>query len=212
MSDAKIKIINDQAKVVGEWAMPTSLSEIKIKPAVVHQVVVAYQANRRSDTAHTKNRSEVRGGGKKPWKQKGTGRARQGSIRSPQWIGGGVVFGPRNERNHVQRLPAKLKASATLMVVKDYLLNNRVTVLQAWPQSPKTKDFVAVFKNLALPKRKALVILSEQEKDLRRGLQNIKDVTLLAVKQFNMYDGLRRPQWLISQTALQELTKRLAIK
>ncbi|MFZ5390691.1 MAG: 50S ribosomal protein L4 [Patescibacteria group bacterium] len=209
MPDLKVSVLDNKGKTAGEIVLPKELEAIVIKPQVVHQVAVAYQANRRSDTAHTKNRSEVRGGGKKPWKQKGTGRARHGSIRSPLWVGGGVVFGPRNERDHSQSLPTKLKAVATAMVVKDYLASQKVTIVKDWPKADKTKVYAAFIKDLSLPKRKNLFLLSDKEKDLRRGFNNIPNLNLMSVRQFNVYDGLKMPHWVISETALQELLARV---
>ncbi|MBU1038802.1 50S ribosomal protein L4 [Patescibacteria group bacterium] len=209
MSDAKISILDNKGKSVGEVNLPEALQAVVVKPSVVHQVVVAYQANRRADTAHTKNRSEVRGGGKKPWKQKGTGRARHGSIRSPLWVGGGVVFGPRKQRDHSQSLPTKLKSAAAVMTVKDYLSAGRVTVVKAWPQADKTKVFVEIIKALAVPRKKYLLLLSDKEKALRRGFNNIPGANIMSVRQFNSYDGIKLPHWLISEDALQELMTRV---
>lgn len=206
MSLSASKILDQQGAAAGELAWPGALAKLAIKPAVVHQAVVAYMANRRRGTAHTKDRSEVAGGGKKPWKQKGTGRARHGSIRSPLWIGGGVTFGPRKDRNYTKRLPEKLKQQATAMVIKDYLTGGRVTIVAAWPETVKTKGMAEFFKTLKLTSpRGYLALLSDQEKSARRALQNLAPVTLMGVKQFNIYDGLSHRHWILSATAAKEL-------
>ncbi|MBI5733690.1 MAG: 50S ribosomal protein L4 [Candidatus Kerfeldbacteria bacterium] len=206
MPPVATKILNQQGVAVGELAWPAGLTKLVIKPVVVHQVAMAYAANRRQGTAHTKDRSEVAGGGKKPWKQKGTGRARHGSIRSPLWVGGGVTFGPRKERNYSQRLPEKLKQQATAMVIKDYLVDNRLTVVEAWPAGTKTKVLAEFFKTLKLTSAKPyLVLLTDEEKTLSRGLRNLANVVLMGVKQFNLYDGLRHRHWVLSQAAARQL-------
>ncbi|MFA4818798.1 MAG: 50S ribosomal protein L4 [Patescibacteria group bacterium] len=210
MSPAVIKILNHKGEAAGELAWTADFDKVVIKPTVVHQVVVAYAANHRQGSAHTKNRSEVAGGGKKPWKQKGTGRARHGSIRSPIWVGGGVVFGPRNTRNYGQRLPDKLKSLATAMVIKDYFATGRVTVLADWPTDSKTKVFSQLARDLKLTSRRPyLALLTDQEKTIRRGLQNLPNFEIMGTKQFNVYDGLSYRHWVMSRPAAEELLKRV---
>jgi len=114
-----VKVYNQEGKATGELELNAKHFGVKPDQALVHAVVVAQQANARRPIAHTKNRGEVAGGGKKPWKQKGTGRARQGSIRSPQWKGGGVVFGPRNIRNFSVKVNRKVKQKALFMALTD---------------------------------------------------------------------------------------------
>lgn len=205
---ALLSILNAEGAKVRELELPERMTAIKIKPDVIHQVVVAQAAGARAGTAHTKNRSEVSGGGRKPWKQKGTGRARHGSTRSPIWVGGGVVFGPRNTRNYVQRTPAKLKALAKFMVIADYMTSGRVTVVEKFPESLKTKDYASLLKGLAVrPGKKCLVLLTEGERALRRGFINLAGVEVMAVRQLNPYDGLRFPKWIVSAEGVEELFK-----
>lgn len=204
---SQIKILNAQGKAVKDFTLPSDLVEQKVKPAVVHQVVVAYAANRRANTAHTKTRGEVRGGGKKPWRQKGTGRARHGSTRSPIWVGGGVVFGPRSDRDYSQSLPGALKKQAKSMVVAEYFIAGKVIVVDELPQADKTKVFAKLLKDLKISGRRTLVLLTDKEKSLRRALGNLPGVEVMATKELNAYDGLRYPRWLVSEAGANELIK-----
>ena len=108
----KTEVYNQQGKKVGQTILPKEIFEVPMNADLVHQVFISHTANQRQNSAHTKNRGEVRGGGRKPWRQKGTGRARHGSIRSPLWKGGGVTFGPRNEKNWKKDIPKKMKRKA----------------------------------------------------------------------------------------------------
>src|SRR3989338_2583524 len=114
---AQVQIYNAAGEVVGNIELPDAIFAVESKPAVIHQVYVAQMANSREPWGHTKQRGEVRGGGKKPWKQKGTGRARHGSIRSPIWRGGGVGFGPRSEKVYARTIPKKMRAKALFMAL-----------------------------------------------------------------------------------------------
>ncbi len=208
MATSSLQVVDSKGQAVKQVELPSTVLERKVKPSVVHQVVVGYAANRRAGTAHTKDRSEVSGGGKKPWKQKGTGRARQGSIRAPQWVGGGVVFGPRNTRNYSHRLTDELKHSALAMVVADALRSGNVTVVDSFPTEPKTKVFAAFLKAVQpAGTKRSLVLLTEGEREMRRGLQNLPNTGVMAVKQLNAYDGLSFPRWVVSQLGLTELLK-----
>jgi large subunit ribosomal protein L4 len=203
-----ISIVNSEGQPVREFALPAGVTSFKVSPALVHQVAVGYASNKRAGTAHTKNRAEVSGGGKKPWKQKGTGRARHGSIRSPLWKGGGVTFGPRNERNYIKRTPQQLKKKALSMVVADYLLSGQVIVVNEFPQADKTKVFATLFRSLKIKTgKRILVLLLDKEKNLRRGLSNLPSVEIMGVKQLNAYDGLSVQQWLVSEAGLAQLIK-----
>ena len=204
---SQIKVLNTKGEEVKDFVVPASLLAQNIKPELVHQVVVGYAANRPARTVHIKTRAEVCGGGKKPWRQKGTGRARHGSIRSPLWVGGGVVFGPRNTRNYEQRLPTQLKNQAKKMVIADYVNSGKTMVVAEWPESAKTKEFALMFKALKISGRRTLVLLTDKEKSLRRALNNLPNVEVMAVKELNAYDGMRWPRWLVSEAGAAELIK-----
>lgn len=202
-----IKIFNVKGEAVKDYVLPEAIAKRVIKPGLVHQVVVAYAANRRAGTAHTKTRDEVSGGGKKPWRQKGTGRARHGSTRSPIWVGGGVVFGPRSTRNYEQGLSQELKTQAKTMVLADYLNSNKVFVVDTLPETTKTKEAANLLKGLKIYNRRVLVLLTKAEQPFRRALLNIKGVEVMAVREFNAYDGLRYPRWLVSEAGVKELAR-----
>ena len=146
---SKVNIYNQKAETVGELELDAKVFAVKPNEALVHQAVVAQLANERQVLAHTKDRSEVRGGGKKPWRQKGTGRARQGSIRSPQWIGGGIVFGPLKTRNFSLKINKKMKQKAMFMALSDKLASNDLIVLDNLEmKESKTKAFDLILTNL----------------------------------------------------------------
>lgn len=206
MANVSVPVLNSKGEAVRQVEVPAAVSSLKVKPVVVHQAVLAHTANQRTATAHTKTRSEVAGGGKKPWKQKGTGRARHGSIRSPLWIGGGVTFGPRNTRNYGHRLPQQVKKAALAMVVADYLTNGRVVVVESFPQVEKTKAMAEWLKALKLnPKQKYLVLLDDSERFAVRAMANLPHLTLMGVRQLNSYDALCAVKWIVSVDTLAKL-------
>ncbi len=131
MADIKVKLYNWQGKVSGDELLDSKIFGIEPKPGVIHQVVIAQQKNSRDVIAHTKGRSDVRGGGKKPWKQKGTGQARHGSIRSPLWAGGGITFGPTSSRNFGIKINKKLKKQALAMALSDKVANEKLILVES---------------------------------------------------------------------------------
>jgi len=163
---------------------------VKANTALVHEAVVAQRANARQVLAHTKTRGEVRGGGRKPWKQKGTGRARQGSIRSPQWIGGGVVFGPSNERNFSLKINRKAKRQALFMALSDKVASEKLVVLDSVSTEPaKTKLMAEVLKKLPID-RTVLVVASASSPLLMRMVRNLPHVKLVTANSVNLLDVL----------------------
>jgi large subunit ribosomal protein L4 len=157
----------------------------------MHQVVVAQLAAARRGTSKTKTRGEVRGGGKKPYRQKGTGRARQGSIRSPQWSGGGVAHGPSGEQSYTKRVSKKLKRAALRSALSDRAATGDVVVLRDLSfDAPRTKDAVAVIDALGLTARRVLLVLSHADDAVLRSFRNLPAVHVLTVDQLNTYDVL----------------------
>ena len=157
--------------------------------AVMHQVVTAQLAARRAGTQHTKTRAEVSGGGAKPWRQKGTGRARQGSIRSPQWRGGGVALGPK-PRSYSQKTPKKMVRLALLSALSDRAADDKVVVIDSWGiDSPKTKDAVAALETLEVT-GKVLLVLGENDEAVWKSFRNLEDVHCLFARELNAYDVL----------------------
>ena len=145
----KIDLFNSDGKVVGDVALPKEIFEVAFNADLVHQVATSLNANKRQISAHTKNRGEVRGGGKKPWRQKGTGRARVGSNRSPIWKGGGITHGPRNDRIFAVEIPKKMRRKALLMVLSEKAKNNTLVVLDKMEfTKPQTKVMAKTMSKL----------------------------------------------------------------
>ncbi len=197
----KINVYNLEKKVVGSVDLPDSVFATKVRPSLVHQVVVAQLSGRRRGTAHTKTKGEVRGGGKKPFKQKGTGNARQGSTRSPLNKGGGVIFGPRT-RSFWQAVPKKMAQGAMCSVLSDRLQAKRLLVVESLTlEKPKTK-FMQELLEKKFGMDKALVI-DEPNKSLEMASRNLPSHKFLRTEGANVYDIVKY-EWLIlsKQTAL----------
>ena|SRR3989338_638251 len=201
-----VSLFNHKGEKVGETALPKFLFDRKVSPALVHQVVVAQRANQRKPIAHTKDRGEVRGGGRKPWRQKGTGRARHGSIRSPQWRGGGVVFGPRKNRNFSERLNKKMTRSALAMVLTDRANENRVILIDSFePVSAKTKLFATMVNTLPIKSKKTLLLLGKGEKGIARAASNIRTIFPYKADSVQALSVATYPFMLMSKDGLDEL-------
>jgi large subunit ribosomal protein L4 len=165
-------------------------------------------AKRRAGTASTKGRSEVRGGGRKPWRQKGTGRARAGSTRSPLWRGGGVVFGPK-PRSYAYKVPKKVRRLALKMALSSKLANGQLLILDQYPYTaPKTKDFVKVLENLAI--NKVLFVTAGDDEILTLSSRNVPYVQVMPTEGLNVYDILRYDYLVVLQPALSRIEARLA--
>ncbi len=194
-------IYNQKGTSSGKASLPTKVFGLKWNPDLVHQVTLAMQANKRSGTAHTKDRSEVSGGGKKPWKQKGTGRARHGSSRSPIWVGGGVTFGPRNEKDYSQKINKKMRTKALFTVISKKLSDGKVIFLDtiALPKM-QTKGASEVVSSLSkiegfsrLTSKKpttALVVLPSSDKFVEKSFANLPGFTVGLVKDMSTLDAL----------------------
>ena len=180
--------------------LPAEIFDVELNVPLVHQVVVAQLAAARQGTHSTKRRGEVRGGGKKPYRQKGTGRARQGSTRAPQFAGGGIVHGPK-PRDYSQRTPKKMKAAALRVALSDRARNERLHVVDAFAgETPSTKTALAAIK--ALTERKnVLVVLGRDEINAWLSLRNLPEVHLLHADQLNTYDVLVSDDVIFTQAA-----------
>jgi large subunit ribosomal protein L4 len=189
-------------KKVGSVDLPAAWFEGKINVPVMHQVVTAQLAAARQGTHKTKTRGEVAGGGRKPWRQKGTGRARQGSIRAPQWVGGGVAHG-RVPKDWSQRVNKKVKRAALRSALTDRANNEAVTVVRDLAfEAPKTKDAVAALAALGV-EGKALVVLSRWDDATVRSFRNLPTVHTLVVDQLNTYDVLNSDVVVFEEAALE---------
>lgn len=203
----KTSLYNLQGVAIGEVELDEKIFGVPAKSAVIHQVVIAQQRNARPVLAHTKVKSEVRGGGKKPWKQKGTGRARAGSSRSPLWRGGGVTFGPLKERNFSAKVNKKMKNLALRMILSDKARENALIVVDslAFPES-KTKQLSAALRALPVKNSKTLVAVSQSDQGTIRAAKNLSKVFATSAKSLNVVELLRYHYLMVSQAALAELT------
>ncbi len=195
-------IYNAQGKKTGSVQLPESVFGVKWNDALMHQVVTSMQDNARTNVAHTKGRGDVRGGGKKPWQQKGTGRARHGSIRSPIWKGGGVAHGPRNEKVFARTIPAKMRAKALAIALSKKMEDEQVLFVDSFGLSaPKTaaakKALTALsgvkgFERLASKKKNAaLIAFSEKSVSAEKSFRNIGSVACASVRNLNPLSVLR---------------------
>jgi len=202
----KTNVINQAGEVVGEITLSEQVFNIPVNNQVMFDAVVLYNANQRQATAKTKTRREVSGGGRKPWKQKGTGRARQGSIRSPQWRGGGIALGPTGEQNYKLKMNKKVaklalkSALSTKANEKDIIVLNDLLIAH-----PKTKDMIAVLKNIK-SKEKALIILNldsaNEVNNIFLSASNLKHINVVDVANMNVYDILNSQSLIMTEEAV----------
>ncbi len=192
----------------GTVDLPAEIFDVQVNIPLIHQVVVAQLAAARQGTASTKTRAEVRGGGRKPYKQKGTGRARQGSTRAPQFVGGGIVHGP-TPRNFEQRTPKKMKAAALRGALSDRARNDRVHVATGFlsDDSPSTKAAVASLRAIS-ENAKVLVVVSQSDETTWKSLRNAADVHVLSPEQLNTYDVLCSDDVVFTKEALEAFIER----
>jgi large subunit ribosomal protein L4 len=185
-----VDVLNAKGKKAGSVDLPAELFDVQVNVPLIHQVVVAQQAASRRGTHATKTRGQVAGGGRKPYRQKGTGRARQGSIRSPQFAGGGIVHGPQ-PRSYAQRTPKKMKAAALRGALSDRARAGRVHVVESLldGDTPSTKQAVSALRRVS-ERPRALVVLDRDDEVTWLSLRNAQAVHVLAVDQLNTYDVL----------------------
>ena len=183
--------------------LPGEIFDVQTNIPLIHQVVVAQQAAARQGTHSAKSRGQVRGGGKKPYRQKGTGRARQGSLRAPQYTGGGVVHGPQ-PRSYAQRTPKKMKTAALRGALSDRLSHGRVQVVSAFVDGdlPRTKDAMAVLASAVAPGAKVLVVAHRDDELTWKSLRNVASVHVLTEDQLNTYDVLASDHVVFTEQAL----------
>lgn len=199
-----VDIYNVDGKVVGSMDLNENVFGAEVRPDVMHEVVVNYLANQRQGTQSTKTRTEVRGGGIKPWRQKGTGRARQGSIRAPQWVGGGVALGPK-PRDYRYNLNKKVRRLALKSALSSKVQENEVIVVEGFACGEiKTKQVVSLLKNLNV-NEKALIVLPENDKNIVLSARNIKGVDTTYVGSINTYEVLNHSKCIILKDAVAKL-------
>ncbi len=205
----KVPVYNMTGKEVEQIDIPVSLFDVVLKPEVVKQVIVAIQANKRQTFAHTKDRSEVKGGGRKPWKQKGTGRARHGSSRSPIWIGGGVTFGPRSDRNFSKKINKKVRRLAIKMLLSDKVKNNHLLVIDDLKFTEiKTKTVSDFLKVLPTKGKSTLMLLAEMNENTVKSISNIQKTDVSLATDVNAAVLAQYENIVLSREALQNIIER----
>lgn len=198
-----VGLFNQEGKQVGDIQLNDNVFGVEVNTDAMHQVVVALLANKRQGTQSAKTRAEVRGGGIKPWRQKGTGRARQGSIRAPQWIKGGIVFAPK-PRDYRMSVPKSMRRVAMKSALTSKVQDGQMVVLETLAfEAPKTKKMVEVLK--AFDAKKTLIITGESNEVLYKSARNIADVQIMPVNNINVYDLLKFEKLIITKDALSKI-------
>jgi len=202
-------VLNTQAEKVGEIDLNDSLFNVEIKTGILHEIVCMQRANRRSGNACTKTRGEVRGGGAKPWRQKGTGRARAGSRTSPVWRGGGTIFGPK-PRDYSYSLPKKVKKLALKMAISARNQEGNLVIIDSFElPEVKTKDFIGIMKNFQFDN--CLVITGDIEDKIALSSRNAVGYKVLPVAGLNVYDILKYSKLMLIQSSLAKIEERLMV-
>lgn len=212
----KLNVYNQTAEKSGNIELSEKVFGLKISEPLVHQAMVTQMANERQVLAHTKGRSEVRGGGKKPWRQKGTGRARVGSSRSPIWIGGGVTFGPTKDRNFKKKINRKMKQQALCMVLSDRASNNGLIILDKFDVAEyKTKTVNDIIKKVEnkifnkeenkKAKRSILVVSNDKSEPFKYSIRNLAGIKLINLENINIVDLLNYKNLIVTEAAVKKL-------
>ncbi|RUM88418.1 MAG: 50S ribosomal protein L4 [Thermodesulfatator sp.] len=203
-----VDLYNSQKEKVGEVELPEDIYSVPVKVGLLHEVVRWQRARWRAGTACTKTRGEVRGGGRKPWPQKHTGRARQGSIRAPQWVGGGTVFGPK-PRSYAFKLNKKVRRLALKMALSNRVATRHCLVVTDFglDQRPRTKDLLAFLERFGT--KSALLVVPERDWVAEYSARNLPKVKVLAVEGLNVYDILDHEYLILRQDALPKIEERL---
>jgi large subunit ribosomal protein L4 len=205
----KVALLSQTGSQVGEIELNDSVFGIEPNNHVLFEAVVMQRASLRQGNHKVKNRSEVRGGGRKPWRQKGTGRARQGSIRSPQWRGGGIVFGPV-PRTYSYKLPKKVRRLAIKSALSSKVLAENILVLESLAfETPKTKEFASVLKGLSVEK-KALIVTADLDENVALSARNIPGVTVVTATGINVLDVLNHDKLIMTKAAVEKVEEVLA--
>ena len=201
---ANLKVIDQKGKDAGEVTLNDEVFGVKPNESVVFDAIIRQRAGRRQGTSKVKNRSAVRGGGKKPWKQKGTGRARQGSIRSPQWRGGGVVFGP-TPRSYAYSMPRKQRRLAIKSVLSQKLIDKDLIVLdQLTMSAPKTKEFKSILDGL---KVEGKVLVVSEDKNIQYSAKNLPNVKVITANGLNVEDVVNYDKLILTKEAVEMIEK-----
>ena len=200
----KVDMYNVDGKKVGDIDLKEEIFGIEPNQDVVHEAIVNFLANQRQGTQSTKTRAEVRGGGRKPWKQKGTGRARQGSIRAPHWVKGGIAFGPK-PRSYKYTLNKKVKRLALKSVFSSKVLENQLVVLDTFNFTEiKTKNMIKVLENLKV-NEKVLIVIPENDLNVQKSAKNIPGTKVCLVNTINVYDLVKYNKLILTKQAVEKI-------
>jgi len=210
----EINVYNLDGVILESLKLNEFIFGLPVKEELVQFVYKAQMNNRRLPWAHSKDKSEVRGGGKKPWKQKGTGRARHGSIRSPLWTGGGVTFGPLNIRNYKQKINKKVNSQVVRMCLSDKVETDRVVLFDELKSDGKTKTMVNILKKISIPElnyKKTLVVLEKIDERIRFSFNNISNIELIKASDVSVVDLLHSQYVLLDKNSIDALEKRFNV-
>lgn len=198
-----LQLHNMKGEVMGTMEVPDAMFGVAVQPALVHEAVVAQRANARMVIASTKDRSEVRGGGRKPWRQKGTGRARHGSRRSPLWVGGGITFGPTTLRNFALKMNRKARRKALYMALSDKAANQSIVVVDAWDVAQgKTRALVNGLHALPTKGKRTLLVVEPSDTVVRMAASNIAFTQTIAPNSINTVDVLKANTLVFSKASM----------
>lgn len=198
-----VDLFNREGQKVGDIQLSENVFAVEVNESVLHQVVVAQLANKRQGTQSTKTRAEVSGGGRKPWRQKGTGRARQGSTRAPQWIHGGIVFAPK-PRSYRMSIPKSMRRVAMKSALSSKVVENEIVVLENLElDMPKTKEMVKMLNTFET--KKALIVVPESNENVYKSARNIQGATVIPVNNLNVYDILKHEKFIITKDAVAKI-------
>lgn len=207
----ELDVYSAKGQKVDSVKLNTKIFDGKVNKILLHDAIKMYMANQRVGAASTKNRSAVSGGGKKPWRQKGTGRARAGSIRSPLFKGGGVIFGPK-PKDYSYSIPKKARKLALVSAINDKVNNDNMFVIEDMKlDNIKTKDFVTIFKKLKVEKKKVLVVVAGLDKNVVMSARNVKNIYLKATDNFNAHDVLLAEKFIVTKSSLEKINKRVSL-
>ncbi|MBP9732576.1 MAG: 50S ribosomal protein L4 [Candidatus Magasanikbacteria bacterium] len=204
----KVAVYNQSGEKQSELQVNEAVFGVASNSSLIHQVYVAMRANARQPFAHTKMRGDVRGGGKKPWKQKGTGRARHGSIRSPLWRGGGITFGPLSERNYAQKINKKMKAGAVKSCLSDKVQNDRLIVVEAYDFKGKSQTASKFRSVLPGSGRTTVLLVSEFTPELTNATRNVHNLDVVRAQDVSVIDLMHHQYVIASKDAVSVLEKR----
>ncbi len=206
----KVSIFDREGSQVGDLDLKEGVFAAEIKPGLMHDAVVAQLRGKRQGTSSTKTRNEVKGGGRKPWRQKGTGRARHGSIRSPIWVGGGITFGPK-PKEYRNRLPKKVKKQALRSAFSAKVAEEKFLVLEGFNlDAPKTKSVISLLQNLKIDGKKVLLLIPDRDENVYKSARNIPGVKTLVASALNIFDLLNHDYIVATRDAVSLVEEVLA--